>query len=195
MGTEASPFEFETFKNFFNVFKKDYTSNKDFLIALMTQYPKLLQNYVSGLVQGFKISPDGKVSVGEEDQSTSTEAEKMKMCMIYQMLTETIFDSRRLIDVLNNEKKGGVFGFNKKTVVKDVERIRLYAVKNGTKQLADTIWHDPDMLKKLSNLHEAASTIWKSTDVYLNDYLLHFYFDDQSVETAVEQLESTINDN
>ena len=37
--------------------------------------------------------------------------------------------------------------------------------------------------------------IWKSTDVYLNDYLLHFYFDDQSVETAVEQLESTINDN
>jgi len=221
--TEASPFEFETFKNFFNMFKKDYTSNKDFLIALMTQYPKLLQNYVSGLVQGFKISPDGKVSVGEEDQSTSTEAEKMKMCMIYQMLTETIFDSRRLIDVLNNEKKGGVFGFNKKTVVKDVERIRLYAVKNGTKQLAetslsnflelleqivnegdkpygfrweaDTIWHDPDMLKKLSNLHEAASTIWKSTDVYLNDYLLHFYFDDQSVETAVEQLESTINDN
>merc|ERR1712183_675294 len=149
MGTEASPFEFETFKNFFNVFKKDYTSNKDFLIALMTQYPKLLQNYVSGLVQGFKISPDGKVSVGEEDQSTRTEAEKMKMCMIYQMLTETIFDSRRLIDVLKNEKKQLA-----ETSLSNFLELLEQIVNEGDKPYgfrweADTIWHDPDMLKKL----------------------------------------------
>jgi len=107
---------FDKFKSSFNTRFDRRSGNKPWvkqrMEALMSDFPVLLNYYVSGLAQAFKFfsSTNGALLSADQDKARDN-ADRMKMNLIHQVLTETTLEGteEKLINFMekkfDNEKK------------------------------------------------------------------------------------------